>query len=376
MIRFAKCVFVVPLLLGGCNDAADQAPSDKPPPNAPATTAGRADRIGADPEVPQDQIAAWLATDLPPLAEGAAEPQVKLFDPQLTMNEFGQETLKIKYERSVVVRTLAADLSIVLLPVSGGRVTVLVNPAVLIQPQNSGNLFGIVQNMLDHRGRPRTGMRAYLEMHAASINLAPKKAERVSNVIWIGTDKQLAAAVRKGPPKAAGSASPPEPQLDDIPAGKIAKGTPLWMRCGDRWIRGHAAEDADGERIKLLIYLVRRDKPYLPWSVELPGKELRIDREALEEYQRDPGSFRDLADANDKKLARHGAPNKLEPVDPANLKVGTPVLDFWNGMLDPCRTTGEVKDGNVAIQRVGLDNAKMNKPAVGLFLDPFGEPAK
>jgi hypothetical protein len=49
------------------------------------------------------------------------------------------------------------------------------------------------------------------------------------------------------------------------------------------------------------------------------------------------------------------------------------VLDFWNGMLDPCKATGPAQDGTVPLQRVGLDNAKMVKPAAGLFLDPFGE---
>jgi hypothetical protein len=52
-----------------------------------------------------------------------------------------------------------------------------------------------------------------------------------------------------------------------------------------------------------------------------------------------------------------------------------PDVANWNGMLDPCRTTGPVKDDAVPIQRVGLDNAKMVKSVKQLFADPFGEPA-
>ena len=133
-------------------------------------------------------------------------------------------------------------------------------------------------------------------------------------------------------------------------------------------------EDGNGDHLRLLIYLVRRDKPYLPWVVNLARPDLRIEQEAVVEFQRDPNSFRDLAEANDAKLSRHGVPNKLEPVDAHNLEVGTAVLDFWNGMLDPCRTTGPVKDDAVPIQRVGLDNAQMVKSAKGLFVDPFGNP--
>jgi hypothetical protein len=40
-------------------------------------------------------------------------------------------------------------------------------------------------------------------------------------------------------------------------------------------------------------------------------------------------------------------------------------------MLDPCRTTAPVKDGFVALERVGLDNARMTKNVGDLFLDRF-----
>src|SRR5205807_2410684 len=136
-----------------------------------------------------EQIAAWLSSDVPPLAEGSAKPQVKLLNPQSTTNDFGQEMFSAKYERAAVVRALASDLSVVLLPATGGRAAVPVNPGILIQPQNAGDLFGILQHTLDHRGRLRSGMRVYLEMHAASINAGGKKAERVSDVVWLGSDK-------------------------------------------------------------------------------------------------------------------------------------------------------------------------------------------
>ncbi len=367
--------------LSGCLDSPEPPPVAK---NGPPTQTGPAQpgpgnadaaQQSADAAVPPEQAATWLTVDVPPIVEGQMSPPIKLSDPQLTANEFGQEMLSVNYERPAVVRTLAADASLVLLPASGGRATVYVNPGILVQPQNAGKLTGITQNLLDHRGRIHGGMRVYLETHAASIN-GRGKPERASDVIWLGADEQLAAAVRQGPPpKVADGAGIAEPPLKPVPEGRIDKGTPLWMRCGDRWTRGNALEDSEKDQVRLLIYLVRRDKPFMPWAGDFKRDDLRIEQAALGEFRRDPKSFRDLADANDRKLARQGVPNKLEPVDPANLKVGTPVLDFWNGMLDGCRTTGEVKDGNVPIQRVGLDNAKMTKPAAGLFLDPFGKPA-
>jgi hypothetical protein len=264
----------------------------------------------------------------------------------------------------------------VLLPATGGRAKVFVNPGILIEPRSGGKLHGITQNLLDHRGRIRAGTRSYLEMHAAGIHSAATKAERVSDVIWFGNDDQLVDAVLMGhPPRVAENAGSPEPDLQPVPSRRIGKGTPLWMRCGDRWSRASALDDREAVKIRLLIYLVRRDKPYMPWAAEISRHELRIEQPALVEFHRDPGSFREIADANDLKLSRQGIPNKLEPVNAADLKPGAPVLDFWNGMLDPCRTTGPVKDDAVPIQRVGLDNAKMVKSVKQLFVDPFGEAA-
>jgi hypothetical protein len=113
----------------------------------------------------------------------------------------------------------------------------------------------------------------------------------------------------------------------------------------------------------------------MPWTVELPRTELRIESDALADLQRNPAGFAEIAANNDMKLSRHGMPNKLVPVNPGSVKAGTAVLDFWNGMLDPCKATGPVQDGAVPIQRVGLDNAKMVKLAAGLFLDPFADSA-
>jgi hypothetical protein len=341
--------------------------------SAPAASTGTASAVSEPPAAaPSDeQVATWLAGDLPPLVDGAAAPPVKLSAPKIEPNEFGQEILTAEYERPAVVRTVAADLELVLLSGTGGRESVYVNPGLLIQPQNAGQIHGITQNLIDYRGRLRSGMRAYLEMRPAAVNPAAAKPARVSNVVWLGTEEQLLGAMKQGQPPPAKKTATSEPALHEIPAGKIEKGTPLWMRCGDRWARGYALEDADGERIKLLIYLVRRDKPYLPWVADLPRQDLRIEQEALREFKHDPHSFHDLADANDAKLSRHGSPNRLEHVDAANLPVGTAVLEFWNGMLDPCRTTAPIKDGSIAIQRVGLDNAQMTKPAADLFLDPF-----
>ena len=370
LVRLPAALFLVALAVCGCSRSPNSGPSGTP---SPSRVYPAASPVTSRPS--QEQIAAWLTTDLPPIVESISGSPTKLSEPNLALNEFGQEILTVTYERPAVVRTMASDVNLVLLPASGGRFNVSVNAGTLIQPQNGGKLHGITQNLLDYRGGFRSGMRAYLEMRAATMNMTAGKAERVSDVIWFGSEEQLFDAVRRGPPPSvAANAGIPEPVLQPVPSGRISKGTPLWMRCGDRWARGNTLEDENGDRLRLLIYLVRRDKPYLPWVVNLARPDLRIEQQAVVEFQRDPNSFRDLAEANDAKLSRHGAPNKLEPVDALKLEIGTAVLDFWNGMLDPCRTTGPVKDDAVAIQRVGLDNAQMVKSTKGLFVDPFGNP--
>ncbi len=320
------------------------------------------------------QIESWLNTNIPPLAEEIAASPIKLSAPELIANEFGQETLSVAYKRPVVVRTMAAELNLVLLPANGGQARVFAMPSTLIQPIDSGTIRGITSGLLDYRGKINHGIRAYLEMKQATMNMGSGKASRVSDVIWFGTQEQLAEAARKGPPPAVTSAAgPTSPALQTVPTGEIPKGTPLSMRCGDRWARGFAAEASGGDRVKLLVYLVRRDKPYMPWTVELPRTELRMEPDALADLQRNPAGFAEIATSNEMKLSRHGVPNKLVPVNPGTVQAGTAVLDFWNGMLDPCKATGPVQDGAVPIQRVGLDNAKMVKPVAGLFLDPFAD---
>lgn len=358
---------LVTLSLVGCGKATQSDTSGV----SASTSASSSERNAALPS--HEETERWLTTGVPPLADEIADAPVKLLEPVLEQNEFGQEILSVRYDRPKVVRTMASDLTLVLLPTSGGRADVYVAPGMLVQPQSSGKITGITERLLDYRGHLRSGMRAYLEMRAATIGGPAPQAQRVSEVIWLGSNDQLAAAIQKGSPaEVSPKAGVPEPSLQPAPSGKIAKGTPLWMRCGDRWAQGHALEDSDGAKVRLLMYLVRRDKPYQPWVADLPRSELRIEKEVLSELQRDPNAFHDLADADQSKLSRQGVPNKLEPVDPNHLPEGTAVLDFWNGMLDPCRTTGGVKDGAVPIQRVGLDNAQMFKSAKELYLDPFG----
>jgi hypothetical protein len=357
------------LVACGCNDLA--APGQ---PAAPANSSSPAQAPPAVSRPSPEQIASWLATDLPPIAEDVAKAPVKLSEPSLTANEFGQEILAATYERPAVVRTLAGELSLVLLPSPGGRIDVSQNPHVLLQPQGSGKLRGITRDLLDHRGRLRFGMRAYLEMRAATFGGSNKKPERVSEVVWFGSDDQLLQAIHMGAPfPVVGQPGVPPIDLQPAPSGKIERGTPLWMQCGDRWTRGNGASDNDAGNVQLLIYLVRRDRPYLPWLVELPRSELRIEAPALAEFRSNPHAFHDLAEGNDLKLARQGVPQKLVPVNAADLPTGAAVLDFWNGLLDPCRVTGPVQGDSVPIQRAGLDNAKMVKSAKGLFVDPFGD---
>jgi hypothetical protein len=316
----------------------------------------------------------WLETGLPELSEEVADAPLKLFNAKIEHNEFEQELLAVSYERPKVVQTMAAQVTLVLLPITGGRHEVYVPNGILIQPQSEGMINGITDQLLNHRGYVSSGIRAYLEMRAATINGPGQRPIRVSEVCWIGSNEQLASAVKQYPSGPSIDTGEQRTALKPVPTGQLFKGTPLWMKCGDRWTRGYAIADTDGEAVQLLLFLVRRDHPYMPWELKAARSDLRIEDSALREFSQDPHSFQDLADSVDSRLSRMGAPKKLQHVQVNNLPVDTPVLDFWNGMLDPCRVVGETKDGVTPIKRVGLDNAEMSKPTKDLFLDPLATP--
>lgn len=321
---------------------------------------------------PQD-AKGWLESGLPPISEEIADAPVKLFNAQIQQNEFGQELVSVSYERPKVVRTMAAQLTLVLLPATGGRQELYVPNGLLIQPQSEGKIGGITDQLLNHRGRVSAGIRAYLEMRAATMNGTGQRPIRVSEVCWIGDAQQLSDATKRTDSGTA-TQNVPQVQLKPVPKGTLFSGTPLWVKCGDRWARGQVLADAEGEAVRLFIFLVRRDNPYLPWELSVLRSELRMEEAAVSEYTRDPKSFQDMADSLDSKLSRIGAPKKLQHVNPSELALNTPVLDFWNGMLDPCRVIGPTENGITPIKRVGLDNAEMSKPTKGLFFDPLASP--
>ena len=349
------------ILLFGCSDAAAPESHEKVP-------------------VPQVAISpaehqTYLESGLSSLSSELAVNPIQLSDPAIVANEFGQEMLSVNYSRPVVVRTMAAEVTLVLLSPSGERRSVYVQPGILIQPQDKGTLNGILSGVLDHRGRLAMGHRAFLEMRAATMNGTSTTAERVSDVVWIGNQEQLISAMQTLGTETPSLVPAMSPVLQAVPSQGVARGTPLWMRTGDSWTRGYAMENKKDGEIRLLIYLVRRDRPFLPWVVAMPKPELRMEEKAITEFQANLTSFSDLGDTNELKLSRHGVPNELKHLDESALPVGTEVLDFWNGMLDPCTTTSPPQNGTVAIQRIGLDNAQMVKYVRDLYYDPMGERA-
>ena len=99
------------LICGGCTD---QVQPLSPAGNAPAGSAQSAAPATVKPSTAQ--LAGWLTTDLPALQEEIAATPVTLKEPQLVPNEWGQEILRVLYERPAVVRTLPAEVNLVLLP--------------------------------------------------------------------------------------------------------------------------------------------------------------------------------------------------------------------------------------------------------------------
>ena len=109
----------------------------------------------------------WLAKYLPPQFEGGTPFTIKQVE--ISRNHVDQEIIKAEYERTpAVIRTLAKEIKLVILPVGGGRYEAWSDPGIAISPRQSRTINGITDSLLDYRGKIPDGARAYIEMTLAN----------------------------------------------------------------------------------------------------------------------------------------------------------------------------------------------------------------
>ncbi|WP_425613799.1 hypothetical protein NA78x_003642 [Anatilimnocola sp. NA78] len=235
---------------------------------------------------------AWLTKNLPPVFEGGTPFTIKKVE--VNRNHVDQEILKAEYERTpAVIRTLAREIKLVILPVGGGRFAVQANPGIAISPQQSGTINGITDSLIDYRGKVPGGARVYLEMTIAN---AVKKQDpvRVSNVFWFGSPQELKAAQQKDPP------DPNNAELQAVPLQGLADdeavpaGMPVRFAGGSRWFKGTVVEKtAASEPLKLIVYLARPGGLYLPWQVTAQRGDVKVEAAALAAVKTDATWFND-----------------------------------------------------------------------------------
>src|SRR5689334_12886936 len=103
----------------------------------------------------------WLAKYLPPKYEGGAPFTIKKID--ISRNHVDQEIVRAEYERTPeVIRTLAKEIKLVILPVGGGRYEAWADAGIAISPRQSGTINGITDSLIDYRGKIPGGARAYI----------------------------------------------------------------------------------------------------------------------------------------------------------------------------------------------------------------------
>jgi hypothetical protein len=315
--------------------------------------------------------AAWLAKYVPPTFEGGTPFTIKKVD--VSRNHVDQEIVKAEYERTPqVIRTLAKEIKLVILPVGGGRHEAWADPGIAISPRQSGTINGITDALLDYRGKIPGGARAYVEMTVA--NVAKKQDPvRVSNVFWIGSQEELKAAQKKDP------ADPADKELHAVAlktvgdSDVVPAGLPVRWAGGTHWFKGTVMEkSAAGQPLKLIVYLARPGGLYLPWSVTAKRGDVKVETAALAAAQKDTTPFDDNLRAVKGRLAQGNAPHALKAVGDKVVKGDRVVWFGFHGLMG-----GEALEDAAAGRVKVRDTRFMQESTVEvaqLFVDP--EPAK
>lgn len=322
---------------------------------------------------------AWLSQGLPALIEPAKgpakEPAYAITSLKIERNHVDQEILSGTIERKWLVTTLPASVKLVILPVRGGRYAHYVNVGVN-GPRESDRLGGVVGGLLDWKGKIPGGARVYLEMTAAS----PVKEQppvRLSAPYWFGTEKELAAAMKKGDPPSVEDAANPALETVEAPADvALPKGTPVWIATGERKSSGVVYENAAaGEPVSVLTYLARPGGLFLPYVMKADREKLELETSALEAAKSNDPAIAANFKKYDQRLSAGEAPKRLSSAPEKEIKEGTRLVGFTLHGMEPFVAMGPAASGVVTIQSA-RGGEPLEKRLQDLYLDPAPEEIK
>jgi hypothetical protein len=313
----------------------------------------------------------WLEAGLPPLGEARFE----VAEIAITRNHVEQEILRatVRRAQASIVGNPAQELRFVMLPAHGGRNAIGLGRSLLISPRREESFNSVVGGMLDYRGKVAPGVRVYLELRPSGrLPGATTAPQRVSKVYWLGTDEQLAAAVKAGPPPKVESGDKVKSRTVPVPASlALPKGMFLKALLGGQTRPVTVWEDAGpNQPVVGLIYLARPGKLYLPWIATLDRESLNAEPEALDELKSNPGFFSQRYQEVNARVLRGKAPPKLlESAIDKKIVVGQKLLAFALGGLDSVEVLEPVSNGTVKVSGGRLRKSS-ELPLAAVYLDP------
>lgn len=182
----------------------------------------------------------WLTSGLPPLIDPNKAAPFEITKLTLTRNHVDQEIMRAECRRSWLVRVLPVEVKLVILPSAGGRYAFYAPERMVQSPQPTTVFTAVGDYLLNFRGEIPGGARAYLEMRSGISFREKNPPARISRVFWIGTEEQLATAMKKGPPPSMRSGKSTSPETVPLPeAVTLPLGTPvrLWANGRTRYAR-------------------------------------------------------------------------------------------------------------------------------------------
>lgn len=320
----------------------------------------------------EGDVQAWLETGLPAVIDAGKEPPFEITGIKFERNHCDQELLTAQCRRSRVITTLAEEVKLVILPSGGGRYAVHAPRQMTISPQAAERFGAITDFLLNYRGEIPGGARAYLEMRAASP-VDRKPAVRISKVAWIGTQEQLAAAMKKGPPptvEAGQSAKVTTVALSDNVA--LPVGVPVQYQLGGHTRAAKVYEAAQpGSPVLLQVFLARPGGLFKPWIVEALRQDIRVEPEVLQAAAAEPEQFATRLRNQQQLLTsmRLGAPQRLTPAAGETIAVGQRLLMFSLGNLSSMEATAPPENGVITL-RNPKGGKETRAELAHLYLDP------